>query len=104
MNTIKITPDIDSVCGVCGSTADVIEVFIDEESQGKACFDCCGKEGYCFGCGQYSGGFEAFEFNEVGPYCEQCQEQIQDAVEDSENELDEWEYPDYNGFSVDQPE
>jgi hypothetical protein len=87
--------ELTGVCGTCGNAENVIEVFIDEESQGEACYNCCGVEGYCFGCGQYSGGFDAFEFNDIGPYCEQCQEQIEDAFDESDEELEEWEYPVY---------
>ncbi|WP_254562169.1 hypothetical protein [Dyadobacter diqingensis] len=77
--------NLTGICGKCGSDDEVTEVFIDDESQGEACIKCCEEEGYCFGCGQYSGGFDEYEFSDIGPYCEQCQEQIKDAFGDEED-------------------
>lgn len=84
-----------------------------QEPEGYYCTNHAQQEGFCWGCGQFWGGVESFEFSDTG-LCEEC-EQEQEAEDQpfydwddddwwhesepccaSESTEDYWELGDYN--------
>jgi hypothetical protein len=88
-------------CGKCGLQE---TVYSQQDTALDLCYDCCGELGYCYGCGTFAAGTNSFEFSDIGFYCENCQDEIRTTCDPDGDELEDWEYPDFEGFSTDQPE
>ncbi|WP_181838861.1 hypothetical protein [Emticicia sp. BO119] len=81
-------PENQGVCSGCQKEDSITEVYLDGELQdGELCYDCCQKQGYCFGCGHFSAGTMEYDFSNVGAYCEHCQDEIRASY--GEDEYDE---------------
>lgn len=66
-------------CTNCKKQADRLtetEKLSSDDSKKHLCYDCCQKEGYCFGCGVFADGSLAYHLSEVGSYCKECQKEI----------------------------
>ncbi len=74
-------PVITANCSKCNQKDEIVEVFLEGESHGNYCYNCCEKEGFCYGCGDFSAGTEKFDFSKMGAYCDNCQEQIRDSYD-----------------------
>lgn len=93
---LEAIPDRTGKCAICGKQDSVVQTNIDGDNpDGLYCYDCAGERGYCFGCGVHADGTQAYEFSEIGHYCENCQEQIRDTCDPQGDDLEGWEYPDY---------
>ena len=89
------------ICSICGKQDIITEVHAEwKENPEKMCYACCGEEGFCFGCGNFSTGTSAYDFSKIGHYCENCQGQIRDTCDPHGEELEDWEYPDYDGQAI----
>lgn len=77
------------ICDECKKEESLIETIdfeTGEPTGQKLCYECCGNNGHCFGCGQFSAGSTAYDFSSIGHYCENCQEQIRDSHQVDEDD------------------
>ena len=68
-------PVENGLCELCKNNTMVTKT----EHDGVLCYDCCGETMNCFGCGAFAGGQDDYELSEIGHYCGNCQEQINDS-------------------------
>lgn len=60
-----------------------------DEIEGYYCYDHAWRNGYCFGCGQFWGGVESFDFpgpHQVSGYCDNCQSDFEEDDYDDEED------------------
>lgn len=81
-------------CARCGKMNVLTQTELEGVPGQKLCYECCGEEGFCYGCGNFSAGTTEFDLSEMGYYCENCQDQIHDGIYDwDDGNLEDWEYP-----------
>ncbi len=72
---------VKNICDECKQKKkidDLQKCTLDGKEE-NLCYDCIIKGGmYCWGCGQFFGGINSFEFSEITGYCEHCVDQIKD--------------------------
>jgi hypothetical protein len=85
--------EVDKVkCSKCGKLDFVTATIIEGEFQKDLlCYDCAEDEGFCFGCGEFSAGNDVFDNSKIGAYCESCQDEIREACDDEQYDIDDFD-------------
>lgn len=88
---MRLPDKTQGICDLCKKQEDLTQTHHGGMEQQLLCYDCCGTEGYCYGCGAFSEGQSDYDFSALGFYCGNCQEQIRDAYGENDEDYDDFE-------------